>query len=210
MKPPPRHIWWCLGLLALIVCAVLCSSCAPSNNSPAISSLEAGVNLVAPLSSSKIECAASDADGDILSYTWSATGGSFFGAGADITWVAPDTPGTYAVMVTVTDGNGGEVKKQLTLNVRVNSWPVIESLTAKPRIVRTVNTSVIECVASDPDGDELTYIWEATGGSISGTGATITWTAPNRYGSYTIRVIVRDSMGAGTSKSLEVTVTCCG
>lgn len=206
----PRQMRWHVGLAVLTLSAVLCSGCAAANNSPVISSLEAERDLVAPSSSTKVRCAASDADGDTLTYAWSATGGSFFGAGANITWVAPDTPGTYAVTVTVTDGKGGEAKKQLILGVRVNHPPVIESLAAKPRRVRMANTSVIECFASDTDGDELSYIWEATGGSISGTGTTATWTAPNRYGNYTIRVVVRDSIGAGTIKQLTVTVTCCG
>ncbi|MFC2021121.1 PKD domain-containing protein, partial [Chloroflexota bacterium] len=178
---------WLLGLAVLMVGLVLCN-CAPPNNSPIISSLETEKDLVMPSSSSKVKCIALDADGDILSYTWSATGGSFFGAGANITWVAPATPGTYAVTVTVTDGNGGEVKKQLTLGVRANHSPVIESMTANPLRVRIANTSVIQCTAFDKDGDKLTYTWEATGGSISGTGTTVTWTAPSSYGSFTIRV----------------------
>ncbi len=210
MKSPTRRIRWHLGLAVLMLSMILSGGCALPNNAPVISSLDTEKDLVAPSSSSKIECVASDADGDILSYTWSATGGSFSGAGADIIWVAPDTSGTYVVTVTVTDGKGGEVKKQLTLDVRANHPPVIGILTARPRSVRTSRTSVIECVASDRDVDTLTYKWEATGGSISGTGATVTWTAPNRSGTYTIKVVVKDSTGAETTKQININVTCCG
>jgi len=211
MKSPPRQIRWHLGLAALMLGMVLCSGCARSNNYPVISSLEAERDLVAPSSSPKIECAAFDADGDVLTYSWSATGGGFFGTGPIVTWIAPDTPDTYAVTVKVTDGRGGEAKNQLTMSVRDNYPPVIESLTAKPRRVIKANTSVIECVASDADGDGLTYLWTATGGNISGGGTTVTWTAPTTEGSYVIRVIVTDSLGGGASKELEVTVTCgCG
>jgi len=76
MKAPPRQIIWCLGFLALI-CMVLYGACALFNNDPIISSLEAERDLVAPSSSSEIKCVASDADGDRLAYTWSATGGAF-------------------------------------------------------------------------------------------------------------------------------------
>jgi len=193
------------------MCMVPCSGCANSNNAPVISSLVAEADWVAPSSSSQIECAASDMDGDALNYTWSATGGTFWGVGPVITWVAPEAPGMYVITVAVTDSKCGEVKNQLAMGVRVNHPPIIESLTAKPLRVKKANTSVIECIASDPDGDELTYRWEATGGNISDGGPIITWTAPGIEGSYTIRVIVTDSLGGGASKDLAIVVTCgCG
>ena len=211
MKSPLHQIRWRLGFLALILCTILCSGCAQSNNEPVISSLEAEKHLVAPSSSSKVKCVAFDTGGDTLAYTWSATGGAFFGAGPVITWVAPSATGRYAITVTVTDSQGREAKNQLTLNVRDNHPPVIESLTAKPRRVIKANTSVLKCVASDADGDELTYRWEVTGGNISGTGTTAIWTAPGIEGSYIIRVIATDSLGSGASKDLAMVVTCgCG
>jgi len=125
--------------------------------------------------------------------------------------MAPSTPGMHAITVVVTDSKGGEAKNQLTLHVRDNHPPAIESLTAKPLRVKKANTSTIECVASDSDGDELTYRWEATSGNISGGGTTIIWTAPSIEGSYIIRVIVTDSLGGGASKDLAIVVTCgCG
>jgi hypothetical protein len=97
------------------------------------------------------------------------------------------------------------------MSTRVNNPAIITGLTARPLRVKKTATSTIECIASDPDGDELTYLWTASGGNISGRGATVTWTAPNREGSYIIRVIVTDSMGRGNSKELQITVTCdCG
>ena len=212
MKSSPRQkIMWRIGLVALTLCTVLCSTCVQPGNDSVISSLQAEKDWVVPSGSSQIECAASDADGDTLTYTWSATGGSFWGTGPIIAWVAPETLGTYEITVTVIDDKGGKVKNQLTIDVRANYPPVIESLTAKPLRVKKANTSVIKCVAADPDGDELTYRWEATGGNISGGGPTITWTAPGIEGSYIIRVIATDSLGGGASKDLAIVVTCgCG
>ncbi|MFH1381472.1 MAG: hypothetical protein ABIH70_01080 [Chloroflexota bacterium] len=207
----PYRIRWQPGLAVLILGAILASGCASSNNSPVISSLTAEREWVASSSSSEIKCIASDADGDSLSYAWSATGGDFFKSGPVITWVAPGTPGMYTLTAIVTDGRGGEAKGQLTLGVRDNHPPIIASLTATPRRVVVARTSVIECVVSDPDGDELTYRWESSGGNISGESARATWTAPNREGNYVIRAIVTDSMGSSVSKDLAVTVICdCG
>ncbi len=210
MKSSPCRIIWLLGLVALTFGIILLFGCARPNNYPVITSLGAQRDWVAPSSSCEVKCVASDANSDRLTYVWSATGGGFSGTGPITNWVAPSTPGTYAITVAVTDGRGGEAKKQLTLGVRVNHSPVIKSLTAKPRRVVKANTSVIECIASDLDEDALTYLWTATGGNISGRSATATWTSPNREGSYIIRVIVTDSMGRGDSKELQVTVTCCG
>jgi hypothetical protein len=213
MKLPFRQTRWPLGLtaLALCLCTALSIGCMRSNSYPVIASLEAKTSWVKPLSSCEVKCVASDADGDALTYNWSATGGGFFGAGPDITWVAPRVPGTYVIAVAVTDGKTGEARNQVTVGVRTSNSPLIKSLTANPPTVVRASTSVIECVASDPDGDELMYQWTATGGNISGKGATATWTAPNRSGGYIIRVIVTDTMGGGASRELKVIVTCgCG
>ena len=209
MKSPLGQTRWRLSLAALTLCTILSSSCIQPNNYPVISSLQAQQEWVTPSGSCQIECIAFDADDDSLTYAWSVTGGILSGEGAVATWTAPDTPGTYAITVKVTDGRGGEATSQLTIGVRVNHPPVIESLTAEPPKVRKAKASVINCVASDTDGDELTYLWEVTGGNISGHGATVTWTAPNSYGGYVVTVTVTDSRGGEATKELKVIVTCC-
>ncbi len=162
MKSPIGQTRWRLSLVALILCTILCCGCAPSNNYPVISSLETEKDWVVPSSSSEVKCVASDPDGDSLTYTWSATGGTFSEAGPLTTWMAPNVPGTYTITVTVKDGRGAEATMQLTMDVRINHPPVIESLTAESSIVRQARSTNIECVAYDPDGDELSYSWTAT------------------------------------------------
>jgi len=200
--------WW-LGLAVLSLCAILASSCASSNNHPVISKLSAEKDSVAPSDSSKVACIASDPDGDSLTYTWSATGGTFSGTGSVVTWTAPRTPGTYAITVNVTDGKAGEATMQLTIDVQeapTNHPPVIESLAAKPSPVVQGQTTTIKCAASDPDGDELNYLWSVERGNISGEGATVTWTAPQACGSYVIKVTVTDDRGGEASRGLKIRV----
>ena len=206
MKSPLRQTIWRLNLAAIILSAILCSSCIQSNNYPVISSLEAEKARVAPSGSCEVKCVASDADNDSLTYTWSATGGTVSGAGPVTTWVAPDIPGTYTITVKVTDGRDGEATSQLTIDVSVNHPPVIESLTAEPPWVLEAERSAIECIASDPDGDELSYLWKATRGSISGKGPTAIWTAPMSCGSYVIAVTITDNRGGEVSEKLEIEV----
>ncbi|MFC2004019.1 Ig-like domain-containing protein [Chloroflexota bacterium] len=197
---------WPLILVALTLCTVLGSGCILSNNTPVISSVRSQMGRVTPSGSSEVECIASDADGDSLTYTWSATAGGFSGTGQVVTWVAPDAPGTYTITVSVMDGRGGEATSRLTIDVVVNHPPVIESLTAGSSVVSQAMSTNIECVASDPDGDKLSYQWATTRGNISGQGPVITWTAPSSCADYTVTVSVIDGRGGEATKELTITV----
>ena len=165
------------------------------NHRPAITSLEAEPERVIPSGSCQIACTASDADGDELSYNWSASGGEINGEGATVTWTASDSAGSYNVTVTVTDGRGGEVTKQVAVTVRANSSPTITSLVADADWITPLASIHVTCTASDADDDELTYEWSTSGGNITGTGAAVTWTAPEEVGTYNITVVVTDGHG---------------
>ena len=198
---------WLAGLIILVIGTFLCGGCALLNEPPAISSLTADEKSITPSGSYQVECVASDPDGDSLSYIWSASRGNISGEGSVVTWIAPDAPGAYTLTVEVTDGRGGEATTQLTINVvAINHPPAIESLTAEPLQVIQGKTSTIKCVASDPNGDELSYLWSATRGNISGQGSSVVWTAPNTCGTYVITVTVADSRGGEVSEELEVKV----
>jgi hypothetical protein len=54
-----------------------------------------------------------------------------------------------------------------------NEQPRIISLGARPEKVLPLESCEITCHAIDPDEDELSYSWSASGGSISGTGMTV-------------------------------------
>ncbi len=209
MKLVPTRPKWLASLIILVVVTLLIGGCTPANQPPVISTLTASEGRVSPSGSSQIKCVASDPDGDELSYTWSASG-DISGEGSVVTWIAPNAPGAYIITVKVTDGRGGEATTQLTIGVAVNHPPVIDSLTTERKKVVKAGPTTIECVASDPDGDELSYTWSAERGNISGEGPIVTWVAPNTYGTYTITVTVADARGgeASDSISIEVCPTC--
>ena len=48
-----------------------------------------------------------DADNDILSYSWSADGGTIEGNSETAVWTAPELPGEYNITLKVSDGKGG-------------------------------------------------------------------------------------------------------
>ncbi len=178
-----------------------------ANAPPVIDSLEAKRARASRGEFVVIECLASDTDEDSLTYIWSATGGTFYGTGPVTTWEAPLTPGTYTITVEVTDGRGGEASGHLTLDVAANHPPVIESLVAEHMVVIFGRSTGIECVASDPDGDVLTYFWDADDGEISGEGPAVIWTAPDACGEYiTVTVTVVDGRGGEASREVTIRV----
>jgi hypothetical protein len=88
----------------------------------------------------------------------------------------------------------------------INHPPTIVSLTANPPSPIEVNQSTaITCYASDQDNDQLTYSWTKTGGTITGIGSAITWTAPAITGTYIITCTVYDGELSAT-QDLIVTV----
>jgi hypothetical protein len=64
----------------------------------------------------------------------------------------------------------------------------------------------VTCTASDPDGDELSYEWTASGGNITGTGAVVNWTAPEAVDIYDITVVVTDGHGEKATRSMHLSV----
>ena len=175
------------------------------NRSPVISSVVANPTTVSTGAVSAITCSASDADGDILAYTWSAASGTISGTGHTINWTAPASSSTYVINVTVSDGHGGS--KQSSVNVpvtKLNNPPTISSLVANPTTISTGAVSAITCTASDSDGDTLTYTWSAASGTITGTGATVNWTAPLSSGTYTITCSISDGKGGTALQSVDI------
>ena len=162
--------------------------------------------------------AATDPDGDELTYTWKVDKGKIIGNGTDSDFTAPSTPCTAIVTVEVDDGHNHKVSAKCYFAVwrydepeppdpEENSPPVISSLTANPESVDVNGTSTITAVATDPDGDALTYTWVAAGGSIeSQSGNTVEWKAPDEAGSCTVTVFVSDGVNPAVSKAVSISV----
>ena len=181
-----------------------------ANHAPAISSVAPSPMTVAPNASSTIICTASDADGDTLSYAWSAGGGTISGAGNAATWTAPAEEGVYSISVTVSDGKGGTITGGASVTVEApaaNHAPVITSLTSNPISVAPNANASLSCFATDADSDTLSYSWNASAGAITGSGGDVSWKAPAAEGSCTIGVVVSDGKGGADSRTLVISVS---
>jgi hypothetical protein len=110
---------WLAGFAALLFIISLAGGCALANHLPSIIGLKANRDVLSPLSSCLVECVASDPDGDGLVYEWSASKGNILDVdGATIAWSAPESEGSYSIMVKVSDGNGGEATNFVTITVK--------------------------------------------------------------------------------------------
>ena len=188
----------------------------PVNNPPVISGFTADIKVMV-LSTSEITCNAYDRDSDTLTFIWSPGHGTVQGTGNNVVWTAPGFAGIVTVTVTVLDGKGGEAVDSVSIMVtdQPNRPPVIERFSIfvqYPRDEMTIDPDIpiierenplvkvsrlvdIECVASDPDDDNLTFTWEITAGKLAGEGAEIQWLAPTEPQRYIIKVTVTDEEG---------------
>jgi hypothetical protein len=106
----------------------------------------------------------------------------------------------------VIDSRGGAATDYITIEVRTNRTPTITSLTANAAWTLPFGGLNVTCDASDPDGDELSYEWTATAGNITGTGAVVTWTAPEEVGVYNVTAVVTDGHGRQDTRSVFLSV----
>jgi outer membrane protein OmpA-like peptidoglycan-associated protein len=87
------------------------------NKPPTINCLTTTMD-VASGGSIELSAKAADPDGDKLTYSWSATGGSVKGSGESASFDATGVKaGSYTVTVTVDDGRGGKASCSMTVNV---------------------------------------------------------------------------------------------
>ncbi len=88
-----------------------------------------------------------------------------------------------------------------------NGIPSVASVTVTPNTVAANGVVAVSVVASDPDGDALTYSYTVTGGAVVPSGNTATWTAPSTPGAQSVTVTVSDGNGGTASGNGSLTVT---
>jgi len=184
------------------------ASFSPEPNSPPdILSMTAATDRIGPSTLSEVVCEAVDSDGDELTYVWESPVGQIRGTGPNVQWNAPEDEGLFRVTVTVDDGRGGVVEQSISVRVRTNQAPQIQTLSSGADWVPTGKSVYLSCSADDADGDEVSYEWEAEGGEFFGTGRGVVWLAPEEEGSYWLTVWARDTYGGETKRAMPMTVT---
>ncbi len=147
--------------------------------------------------------AATDADGDTLTYAWD------FGDTTTSTQQNPTktytTPGTYAAKVTVSDGKGGTATQTLSVVVtQGNRAPTVVAARTPTGTIAPGAAVAFTATGTDLDGDTLTYAWDF-GDTTSSTQQNPTKTFPNA-GTYAVKVTVSDGKGGTGQATLSVVV----
>jgi hypothetical protein len=156
---------------------------------------------VAPGGVLRLQALGIDAEGDCLTYNWTASAGQFVALeGPLVDWQAPNVPGQYRLQVRATDPQGravaGQVIVTVAAGVAFNRAPTLEDIqatTVTPVPGQSVQLSV---QASDPDGQPLTnwYHFYFASGQRLGPNAVI-WRAPSTPGIYRVYGVVHDGRG---------------
>jgi len=88
---------------------------------------------------------------------------------------------------------------------RPNQAPVIESVNYAQDTMSNSEVQ-IECLAKDADSDNLTYLWKADAGQISGSGPGVLWVPPGKMGTYPITLVVTDGKGGVATENISIRV----
>ncbi|MCD6568505.1 MAG: hypothetical protein J7K94_07230 [Dehalococcoidia bacterium] len=204
------------GLLVVVLAlAVGCSN--NTTPTPAMQpvsvALEADDAILPAGGQTTIRCITSMEDEE-LDYLWLISGGKVSGEGATAEWVAPREAGDYTIAVEVSRGvsdvvaNEEKYSASVVIVVRENRVPTISEIIIGQERFMPGGSYSFECLASDVNGDALTYEWQAEGGAISGEGPSATWIAPDTVGACRISVTAKDEMGGEATRfvSLDVEV----
>lgn len=134
---------------------------------------------------------------DTKTVQWTASAGTIVPSGNSATWTAPVASGSYKVTATSTADPSRSASATITV-------PQI-GLTVSPSS-STVGFGGSQTLTASITGIvDNSLTWTASGGTIDGSGATVTWQSPESAGDYTI--VVRSVASPGTEASAEVTVT---
>jgi hypothetical protein len=183
----------------------------PPPNHPPVAACSASPTSVFEGSgdSVQVHVNASDPDNDQLTYSYTATAGTISGTGPDARWSSTGLAiGTYTVNAKVDDGKGGTATcaTDVAVQARPNRPPTISCSTERSPIMPGERTGITS-VASDPDGDPLTYSYSTTGGQIVGSGAQVQFDSTGlSAGSYTVTCSVSDGRGGNASATTNVDV----
>ncbi|MEQ9278366.1 MAG: PKD domain-containing protein [Balneola sp.] len=134
----------------------------------------------------------SDADGDVLTYSWSngATGA---------TPTVALAKGTHVLSLTVSDGEESDTD-EVTITV-VNTIPVADAGADQTiEAIGATTTVTLNGSATDADGDALTYSW-SNGAMDASTSVNLA------VGTHTFTLTVTDEQGATDSDQVTVTIT---
>ncbi len=159
---------------------------------------------------------AQDAENDPLTYALSpwtpAPAGMLFDPTRPnvLEWT-PQSAGPATVTIVVSDGRGGTASQSITLTAIAPQKDGPPTITSTPRdSIATGLTYVYQVVATDPDGDHLTYVLDTplAGLSLDPASGLMKWTpTSDQVGAHPLAIHVDDGRMGSIPQTFTVTVT---
>lgn len=180
----------------------------PFSYPPRIKALEPKSLVIEKGKRTSVFCTAEDLDSDVITYQWFTDQGVIDGNSNEVIWTAPLVPGTAAIKVVVkdSDGNSDSLSVNITVVDIINKAPIIDKLYASDLNTSKSQSISLFCFASDENDDTLTYTWTTDKGQVNGSGQTVSWTAPDIEGIYTVFVSVDDGKGLSAKAQIFLLV----
>jgi len=187
--------------------------CNNPNHNPIITDISLPASDLYIFEEYEISATATDSDNDLLTYKWSADGGTLNNPNINpVKWEAPGVPGTYHITVEASDGKGGIAKKTKEIKVEEliiisGAPPQVNDIVIADSPLYTNTRYYVYGDVSDPDNDLFSFNFNASSGVLSNQSANIIyWTTPANAGDYTISLLVYDKEGNKGSLTVSFTV----
>jgi len=127
-------------------------------------------------------------------------------------------PSDAARMIVLVPSGGNvrfEYNKMLVNNITVdynsgqtvdNRPPRIKSLSAKFNTMFLGDSTTVYCTTTDPDGDDIDYLWITDIGNITGSGENVMFVSPNTAGTARITCIISDPSGLSDTSDVLIEI----
>jgi hypothetical protein len=142
-----------------------------------------------------------------VTYAWTGNAGKLSSADAEKATIdtAGLAPGSYSASATITDAkqkknNSATCSENFTIK---QPQPPMVSCSANPTTIAIGEAATVTMTASDPQGWPLTYSWTNSGGTLSGSGTSVTVTATNADAGNAITVT-----GTATDARANLSASC--
>jgi hypothetical protein len=205
------------GIWMLLLAGLGVAACGEDtlNRPPVISAVVASPATVDPGATLTVTVAATDPDGNPLSYDWTLPPGWTSIGDTKAATLALTAPASWAqsatVLVTVSDGKGGTAAGQAVVTTgSADTAPTFTQLSATPNPVAPGGTVSLAATAAGASGAPITYQWTSSDANwtLAATDGTAILTAPHQYGATTsIVVTAADGLGGVATGNLVVTTS---
>jgi len=164
-----KNVFYPIALLAFSGMAILYASCGKDdqNGAPEISSVKIEPATVNAGGYVKVSVNATDPENELITYTYSATGGDVEADGSAGYWKVPGSAGTYTVNTEAKDEHGETTTKTATVTVlepvtQVSGVAKLESgvtgnLDGIPAVLQTIYGGLVKKVTTSGSGKSVVF-----------------------------------------------------